>query len=173
MESVWTAVTGALGLDRETLTVGQMALRALVVYVVGLVLVRLGQKRFIGQLSAFDVIMGIMVGSILSRAITTPRGFFAILGAALILVVLHYLTAVLSYHSDWLGDVVKGTSRTLVVDGEIKWDGMRGGHISKKDLQGALRENAGIEEVARVKRATLERTGSISVVLADDEDHHA
>lgn len=173
MGSVWTAVADLLGLDQETLSVGQMALRALVVYVVGLLLVRLGQKRFIGRLSAFDVIMGIMIGSILSRAITRADGFFAILAAALVLVVVHYLTAVLSYHSDWLGDVVKGRPRTLVEDGEIKWDGMRGGHISEKDLQSALRENAGIEDVSRVKRAILERSGSISVVLDDDRDHHA
>lgn len=168
MESVWSAAAGALGLDQDSLSVGQMALRATIVYIAGLVLVRLGEKRFIGKFSAFDVIMGIMIGSILSRAITTADGFFAILAAAFMLILMHYAFAALAYHSDRFGDLVKGQSRTLVEDGEIKWDGMRGGHISEKDLRSALRENAGTDDVARVKRALLERSGNISAILVDD-----
>jgi uncharacterized membrane protein YcaP (DUF421 family) len=45
---------------------------------------------------------------------------------------------------------------------------MRGGHISEKDLRSALRENAGTDDVARVKRALLERSGNISAILVDD-----
>lgn len=168
MEPVWSAVSDALGLHQDSLTVGQMAARAVVVYAVGLALVRLGDKRFIGKFSAFDVIMGIMIGSILSRAITTADAFFPILTAALFLVLMHYGFAVLAYHSSWFGDIVKGHTRTLVENGQINWDAMRGGHISEKDLRSALRENARTDEVSEVKQAILERSGNISVILNDD-----
>ncbi len=168
MDPVWSAIAGALGLDQDTLNVGQMALRATLVYIVGLVLVRLGEKRFIGKFSAFDVIMGIMLGSILGRAITTAEGFFATLAAAMMLIIMHYAFAVAAYHSDRFGTLVKGQPRTLVEDGQIKWDGMREGHITEKDLRSALRETAKIDDVSKVKRALLERSGNISAILAND-----
>jgi uncharacterized membrane protein YcaP (DUF421 family) len=167
MESLWSFISGALGLEQDSLAVWQMALRAVVVYKLGLVLVRLGEKRFIGKFSAFDVIMGIMIGSIISRAITTPEGFIGTLTAALVLIGMHYGFAVIAFHSDRFGDLVKGNDRTLIVDGEIQWDAMRRGHISEKDLKSALRENAGMDDVGRVKQARLERTGNISAIVED------
>ena len=86
-------------MDQDVLTAWQMALRAVVVYVVGLALVRLGEKRFIGKFSAFDVIMGIMI-------------------------------AALAYRSDWFGDRVKRSTRTIEKDGRMEWAAMRRGHIS-------------------------------------------
>ena len=169
MEPVWSALSDVLGLDRESLSVGQMAARAVVVYVIGVALVRVGEKRFIGKFSAFDVIMGIMIGSILSRAITTAEGFVATLTAASALILLHYGFAVLAFHSNEVGDLVKGHARTLVTDGTIDWDAMRRGHISEKDLRSALRENARTEDISGVKRATLERSGNISVIMDDVE----
>src|SRR5215218_7578653 len=57
-------------LDSKDLGAAQMALRAAVVYAAMVVVVRLGKKRFMGQATAFDVILDIMLGSVASRAIT-------------------------------------------------------------------------------------------------------
>jgi uncharacterized membrane protein YcaP (DUF421 family) len=48
--------------------------------------VRLGSKRFLGQTSAFDTIVGIMLGSIMSRAINSSAPFFPTLIAGVVLV---------------------------------------------------------------------------------------
>lgn len=154
-----------LGLDANDLNVFQMAARAVLAYPVGIAFVRLGEKRFIGKITAFDVIMGIIIGSILARAITGGAPFFASLGVGLVLVTLHYFFAVLSYHLDWFGGIVKGSGRTLVEDGVVKWSAMRKSHISERDLMGALRENGGIAELDQVKLARMERSGNISVVV--------
>src|SRR5215207_9867170 len=71
-----------IGLDSHDINVAQMALRAVIVYVVTVIIVRLGKKRFMGQGTAFDVILGIMLGSIVSRAITGNAPFFPALAAA-------------------------------------------------------------------------------------------
>lgn len=167
MESIWTTATFALGLDAEELNVWQMSLRAVIVYVLGVVLIRLGDKRFIGKFSAFDVLMAIMIGSVLSRAITNPDAFFPKLGAAGVLVAMHSGFAALAYYTDWFGSLVKGNSRKLVIDGEIQWDAMKRAYISEKDLKGALRENAGVNDVSEVKEARLERSGNIVAILKD------
>jgi uncharacterized membrane protein YcaP (DUF421 family) len=165
MEFLREGANWALGLDADQLAAGQMALRAAVVYVAGIALVRVGEKRFIGKFAAFDVIMGIMIGSIVSRAITTAADFFPTLGAALSLILMHYAFAALAYRSDWFGSLVKGSERTLVSDGRIEWDAMSGGHISEKDLMSAIRENAKVDDLSKVKLARLERSGNISVIL--------
>lgn len=168
MESIWAEVASLLGLDADQLSAGQMSLRAALVYVIGVAMVRLGDQRFIGKYSAFDVIMAIMIGSVLSRAITSPEDFFPKLAAAGVLVVMHYAFAALAFHTTWFGALVKGNASKLVIDGEIQWEAMKRAYISERDLKGALRESAGVEEVSRVKEARLERSGNIIAILKDD-----
>ncbi|MFW6069625.1 MAG: DUF421 domain-containing protein [bacterium] len=161
----WPIVADLLGLGADNAALWQMAIRAVIVYLAAIVLVRLGEKRFLGKYAALDVILGFMLGSVLSRAITASAPFFeTILGGALALVLIHWLFAVLSFHSDRFGDLVKGTDRVLVSDGDILWDKMRSSHISEQDLLSAVRANAQIGNVEQVKEARLERSGDISIV---------
>jgi uncharacterized membrane protein YcaP (DUF421 family) len=167
MDELWAAMSAALGLEADSLTVWQMGLRALVVYVLGVFIVRVGEKRFIGKFSAFDVILGFMLGSILAGAITGSSAFFPSLAAVVSLVGIHFLFAKISFHSDWFGILVKGRFRTLIQDGEIDWGAMRKGNISRSDLLSALRENGGVDSTEQVRTARLERSGNISVILRD------
>lgn len=166
----WPVISDLLGLGADNVALWQMAIRAVLVYLAAIVLVRMGEKRFMGQYSALDAILGFMMGSVLSGAITGTTPFFeTILGASLILVLLHWLFAFLSFHSDRFGDLVKGSKRQLVEDGAIDWDAMQRSHISEDDLLAALRSAAQIDDVEKVARAVLERSGDISVVERDGE----
>src|SRR3954467_1429077 len=60
----------------------QMALRAAVVYLATILIVRLGKKRFMSQATAFDVILGPLVGALTSRAIAGTAPFFPTLAAS-------------------------------------------------------------------------------------------
>lgn len=169
MADSWSAINAVLGLDAESLSIWQMGLRAIVVYVVAVFIVRIGEKRFIGKFSAFDVILGFMLGSVLAGAITGSAPFFPALVAAALLVLLHFVFAKISFHSEWFGTLVKGSTRTLVQDGEIDWNAMRQSNISEKDLLGALRENGSLNSPGEVRQARLERSGNISVIRQQQE----
>ncbi|MFW6312805.1 MAG: DUF421 domain-containing protein [Spirochaetota bacterium] len=157
-------VTQLLGLGTDTLTVWQMVIRAAIVYLSALFMVRLGEKRSLGSSTAFDLVLGIVFGSVISRAINGSAEFFPTLGAALTLILLHWLFAMLSFHSDRFGTLVKGHNRVLAENGQILWDAMRQSHISKTDLLTALRLQANTAEIDNVKEARLERSGDISVI---------
>jgi uncharacterized membrane protein YcaP (DUF421 family) len=157
-------VTDALGLDADSLGVVQMALRAAIVYFVALAFVRIGDKRFLGKSTAFDVVVGIMFGSVMSRAITSAADFLPIVGAGAVLVALHFVMALLSFRSDGIGTLVKGGERTLVRDGKIQWEAMATAHVTRRDLEGALRRQGRVQEVADVQLAVLERSGEISII---------
>ncbi len=127
-------------------------------------MLRVGDKRFMGRSTAFDVFLGIVFGSVVSRAITGNAPFFPALAAALALVLLHWLFAAVAFRSHAFGRLVKGRRLLLVRDGEVLWEAMRKAHITTRDLEEALRNNGVGAEVSGVKAAYLERDGNISVI---------
>ena len=169
LQEIWRNVSEVIGLGNDELTIWQIALRALIIYVTAILLVKLGEKRFMGKNTAFDMILGIILGSVLSRAITGDATFFAIIWAGAFLVALHWLFSVISYHSDWFGTLLKGSERTLIKDGKINWDNMRKSHISRKDLEMALHSNGKVTDPSHVQVARFERSGDISVIPLESE----
>ena len=158
-----------LGLDIRDVDSIQMALRTIVIYVFTLAAVRVGSKRFLGETTPFDVIVSIMLGSIMSRAINGTAPFFPSLVAGVILLLLHWVFALLSFYSSAVGYVVKGHAILLIKDGVVQKDGMRRAHITENDLIGALRVQTNQTDPARVKLAYLERNGQISIIANEHE----
>ncbi len=166
VQNVWATLRWALGLDvaPNAMTVGQMALRALVVFIVAIALVRLGNKRFMGQTTAFDLLLAIILGSMISRAITGNAPFVPTLAASLVLVLAHWVFAALSFHVPRFGSLVKGHDRLLVRDGELQRDALRRSHITEHDLHEAMRTRGHAPDVGAVASAHLERSGAISII---------
>ena len=166
LDAIADAARTALGLDVpvDELTTGQMALRALFVYGAGLAIVRIAKKRFMGQHSAFDGVLAVILGSVLSRAINGTSAVFESIVACLILVGAHWLTGWGAYRSHTFGDLVKGGETELVHDGRVRQEAMRHHHISKHDLEEAMRLNGQTTDVEEVQTAWLERNGDISVI---------
>jgi uncharacterized membrane protein YcaP (DUF421 family) len=164
IQDVLSFIYNVIGVGSDDLTVWQIGLRAFLIYLTAILLVKFGEKRFMGKSTAFDMILGIVLGSVLSRAITGNASFFKIIGAGVILVGIHWLFAIVSFYSDGLGSLIKGNARILVKDGEIQWDNMRKSHISRKDLEMALYSNGKVTDPSQVKVARFERSGDISVI---------
>jgi uncharacterized membrane protein YcaP (DUF421 family) len=170
MDGIETALRLALGLGVEgkELGTGQMAVRAVVVYLATVLMVRLGKKRFMGRSSAFDVILGIMLGSVVSRAITGNAPFLPALAAAAVLLAMHWLFSALAFRSHLFGKAIKGEPRVLVRDGAPDREAMRRAHMSERDLREDLR-GEGVSRLERVAEARLERSGRLSVIEARPE----
>ncbi len=93
-------VIGTLFGDVDTdLNALQMALRAVITFVVTVAVIRLGNKRLFGKGTAFDNVVAIMIGSVMSRAITASGSgtMLATWAAGLALIGMHWLLATLSY----------------------------------------------------------------------------
>jgi uncharacterized membrane protein YcaP (DUF421 family) len=164
MQRLWDEIQTLVGLgtDAAELSAAQMAIRAVIVYLIALALVRLGSRRLLSKASAFDFIVAIMLGSVMSRAITRPGPFFPTLLAAAALLAIHWLFAFLAYHTSWFGSIVKGDRVLLIKDGQVQRDGMRRAFITESDLAQALRLQTKKADLAKVERAYLERDGQVS-----------
>ena len=163
LDATWDLVRTLLGLGASELNAGQMALRAVLTFAVTVAIVRLGDKRLFGKGTAFDLVVAIMIGSVMSRAITGSGPLLATWVAGLVLVALHWLVALLAFH-DWFGPLVKGNPVLLIEDGQVQRDAMRDSHVTRTDLEQALREDGREPDLSQVRRAYLERDGSISIV---------
>ena len=157
-----------LGLDNKEINIAQMAVRAVLVYLVTVFMVRLGKKRFMGRATAFDVILGIMLGSIVSRAITGNAPFFPALGAGAALLAMHSLVSWLAIRWHGFGGAIKGHSEVVIHHGDIDRQALRRSHMTEKDLWEDLREKS-ISRLDEVAEARLERNGRLSVVKAQQE----
>ncbi|MGB3649938.1 MAG: YetF domain-containing protein [Rivularia sp. (in: cyanobacteria)] len=165
LDGIGSGINYALGLDAKELNLWQMGLRAAVIYVAGWIMVRIaGDRRFLGKYAAFDVILSIIFGSTLSRTINGSAPFFPTIGAGFVLVGMHWLFAGISFHFPAIEQLIKGSSRVLIRDGEINYKNMQKSHISEKDLESSLRSQAKLTEPSQVKIARLESGGDISVL---------
>lgn len=166
MHMLWESLRWAFGVDTDprSYNVLQVSLRALLVYLVGLLIIRLGRNRLLGRQSPFDIVLGFVLGSVLSRAINGTSHLLVTLVSSLVLVVAHRSVAFLSFHSHRFGALVKGEPHRVVEDGRIDWTQMRREHISERDLEEALRLRAKTADEKKVAEARLERNGEISIV---------
>jgi len=158
-----------LGLDPKDLNLLQMSVRGVVVFAATLAMVRMANKRFLSNMSAFDAILGFMLASVLARAINGSSSFFPTLGVGFVLVFLHRFFGKIAFHSKKFEDLVKGHTNVLVSKGKADEQAMRQHNITEADLYEQMRLHGNIEEMKEVDRAVLERSGEISVVHAKKE----
>lgn len=145
----------------------EMSIRAALVFVAGLMVMRLGSRRFPGQATPFDLLLAVVLGSVLSRTINGEAAFVTTLAACATLVFAHWVFARAAFLSHRFGKLVKGHERVLVTNGALDWRALDACHITERDLLGALRLRCSTEDVGRIRVARLERTGEISFILRE------
>ena len=169
MSQLGTALERTLGPHASPgdLTTGQIILRAVFVFFVWLLIVRLADRRLLGKYSAFDLVLAVMLGSVLSRAINGSAPLWGTLAAAAALVALHWVLTFLSFYWHGFGHLIKGLPRTLIVDGKVDEAELRRNFITRHDLDEMLRLQGRITDPSRAAVATLERNGQISAIPMD------
>ena len=146
------------------LTLAQICLRGLMIFIVGLVIVRVGDRRSLSQKTAFDALFIVLLGSILSRAVNGSGPFWLTIGSSLALMVIHRVCAFVAYHSHPFGKLIKGIAVPLVHRGNVDWKAMQKCLVSKHDLEEDLRLSAKTTKMEDVELAQLERSGDISFI---------
>lgn len=153
----------------EDLNILQMCMRAAVMFIVALILIRFSGRRSFGMRMPFDNVIAILLGAILSRAVTGASPFLHVIAASTVIVVLHRFCAWIALYSDGFGRLIKGEPKILYERGKLNKEDMNHCLISHKDLQEGIRINANIDDVSDAESIYAERNGQISVVKKKDE----
>lgn len=138
--------------------------RAIVLYVVVLIVMRLMGKREIGQLQPFELAISIMIADLASTPMTEigvplTNGIVPILG----LLVMHLIISTLNMKSINIREIVCGKPRILIYRGKIDEDALRKERLTINELQEKLRSKDTIT-LGEVEYAILETSGEVTII---------
>ena len=148
---------------RGDLDAAQMAARAFVMFFIALALVRVAGMRAFGHKSAFDTIVVIVLGAVLSRPIVGASAFWPTVAAAAVLVVVHRVLAMIGVRFPRVDRLIKGSELVLYDNGVLHHRAMFRAGISHNDIEAALRQQ-GLEQLDDAKTIYKEANGKLSVI---------
>jgi uncharacterized membrane protein YcaP (DUF421 family) len=157
-------LTQIWGVD-EHLSPVNCGLRALVIFIIALVLLRISGVRTFGRGNNFDLITTFLIGGILSRGIIGATPFFTCVAGSLVVVLVHRTLAYITVISPKAEDILKGRKRLLYKEGKFDHKAMRITGISQSDILGDLRLKKHNERLDDVEAVYVEKTGQLSIVL--------
>ncbi len=143
----------------------QECARAVAVFVYGFVLLRVLGRRIFGQWAALDIIVSVIIGSNLSRALTGNSALIGTLAATTLLVVLHWFLVHAAARSARLSRFLEGTAIELARNGSRHPFTLSRRGISETALSEALRQS-GVERLGDTQLVVLEPSGKITVLKA-------
>jgi hypothetical protein len=151
LNDFYLILLGPDGQPKE-MTLLQISVRCILIFLIGLALVRIGDRRSLSQKTGFDALFIVLLGSVLSRAINGTSPFSKTVGAGLALMVIHRLFAFGACRSHAFGKLIKGRDVTLVRDGKIDWKAMNQSLVSQHDLEEDVRLEAKVEDLSKIAR---------------------
>lgn len=140
-------------------------IRSILFIIVLMVMTRLLGKKQISEISFFEYVSGITIGSIAGEVImglerNIGHGILAIVIFALITL----LVDTISLKSKKFRDIVEGTGTIIIKDGKVMEDNLKKEKYSIDELESLLRQK-NVFSMADVEFAILEPKGDLSVLL--------
>jgi uncharacterized membrane protein YcaP (DUF421 family) len=145
----------------------EIILRTAVVYVVVLFLLRAAGKRELGQMSPVDLVVILVIANAVQNAMT--GGDNSLIGgiiAATTLVAVNTAFARVGHRVPYLQHLFESQPTPLVLRGKLIKRNLERENVEEDELMMAVREH-GLESLAGVESAYLERDGSISIIPKD------
>lgn len=139
-------------------------IRAIILYIIVLVVMRLMGKREIGQLQPFELAISIMIADLASVPMTESgipigNGIVPILG----LLLMHIVISILNLKSMKVREIMCGKPSILIYRGKIDEKILKKERFTINELQERLRGN-NIVNIGDVEYAILETSGEVTVI---------
>jgi uncharacterized membrane protein YcaP (DUF421 family) len=150
--------------EGENLSVAQMCFRIVIIFIVGLLLVRLSGRRTFGMNMSLDNVITILLGGILSRGIDGKTSFPGVIAVSALIIILYRLVNWGCVYSERFGYLIKGKDKIIFKDGKLDKDLMKQFMITEKDLQERIRLSAHLDSYEKIKEIYIERDGNVSII---------
>ena len=138
--------------------------RAIVLYILVLVVMRLMGKREIGQMQPFELAISIMIADLATLPMTETgvpisNGIIPILG----LLVMHLIISMLNIKSTKAREIICGKPAILIFRGKVDEKVLKKERFTINELEERLRTN-NIFNIGDVEYAVLETSGQVTVI---------
>jgi len=138
--------------------------RAIILYIIVLIVMRLMGKREIGQLQPFELAISIMIADLATIPMTATgipisNGIVPILG----LLLMHILISIINMKSIRARMIICGKPSILIYRGKIKEETLKQERFTINELQERLRGN-NVSNISDVEYAILETSGDVTII---------
>lgn len=154
--------------DSDPLFLAEIGVRTLLLYLFSLAMVRIMGKRGMAQLTPFEFVIIVALGSAVGDPMFYPdvplvHGFVVIASV----VILQYGLSVIAQRSPKLDEIVEGRPTVAVRQGVIQHDVIAGGMFSLAEVLEMIRLQ-GIARLEDVELAIIENAGRLSILRRSD-----
>jgi uncharacterized membrane protein YcaP (DUF421 family) len=144
----------------------ESVLKTIVLYFVLMLLLRtIAGRRTMGEMTAFDLLLLLIVGDITQEFLVGDDA--SLTGVVLVIgtfVMIDIALSILKQRFSWMANWIDGVPTVLCRDGELDEEALRKARIKEGDILAAAREYQGIDRREDIKLAMLEANGKISIV---------
>jgi len=148
----------------------EIVLRTILMYFIILIGLRLLGKRGVRQLSVFELVVIISLGSAAGDpmfykeiGLLTPIVIFAVIVGA------YRLTTYLMAKSSTFDDLVEGKCTYVIIDGEFSIENFKKEDLAFDEFFSELRQQS-VSHLGQIRLAILETSGNVSIFFYDDKD---
>jgi uncharacterized membrane protein YcaP (DUF421 family) len=131
-----------------------------------LAVIRLLGKRTVGNFTAFDLLVALMLGEVVDEIVYGDVALVQGAAAVAVIAAAHYGNSWLSYWDHGLARVLEGTPTPIVAEGALQRHGLRRERMNERDALAELRLQ-GLDDLSEVRLAQVEVDGQVSVIRQD------
>ena len=147
---------------------GWVVAKSVLMFAVTVAGLRLGERRTLAQLGAFDFAVAVAIGSIIGRTVTASDTSFLTGAVALITLLAAHRLVALARRRSRIARAVDHPPRVLVAGGNIQRRELARAGLTDADVHALLRQQ-GVDDLSRVGYLLYETRGATTLVGADAE----
>ncbi|MEX2284304.1 MAG: YetF domain-containing protein [Gemmatimonadota bacterium] len=145
--------------------------RAVIVYLLLLLIFRIAGKRTLAQITTFDLVLTLIISEAVQQAMvdadnSMTNAFLLVIG----LVGFDILISLVKERSPWLDRLIEGTPLVLIEKGKQHPKYMQRERIAENDILHAARARFGTRTLEEIRYAVLEQDGEITIVLKKKDE---
>ena len=144
--------------------------RAVVVYLILLIIFRISGKRTLSQTTTFDLVLALIISesiqqALLSRDSSVTHAVLLVIG----LVGSDIVFSLLKQKSQLFARVAEGIPAVVLKDGKLQEWEMNRERVDEEDIMEAARLRLGLARLDQIAYAVVERSGEISIVPREEQ----
>lgn len=137
------------------------------IYIVGTILLRIGGRKTISQMTIPQTVMMIAIGTLLIQPVT-GRGLWTTFGIAALLVLFFMIGEYIQLKFDNAETALSGKAVPVIENGTLIETNLKKQRLTVDKLEERLR-NAGISKIQDVQYATIESNGQLGYILKTEK----
>lgn len=142
-----------------------IAVIGLIGYAALILFLRLAGKRTLSRMNAYDMVMTMALGSVLTKAMLTPdQSVSETVFAIALLIACQYVVSLAAFRWQWAAFLAAPSPSVLFHDGHFLEAALKKERVRQSEIEDTVKEK-GLEDMTQVDTVILAANGEVSVLV--------